>query len=76
MVIDMNESRLNTVAQLRAFLEGTLEVEFCALNNDTQRYEFIGALLKRLRYAQLRRSDKGVLLSEMDQSCRGSRCWG
>ena len=28
MVIDMNETRLNTVAQLRAFLEGTLEVKF------------------------------------------------
>jgi hypothetical protein len=41
MVIDMNESRLNTVAQLRAFLEGTLEVQFCALNDDTQRYAFI-----------------------------------
>lgn len=32
MVIDVNETRLSTVAQLRAFLEGTLEVEFCPLN--------------------------------------------
>jgi len=73
MVIDMNETRLNTVAQLRAFLEGTLEVEFCALNNDTQRYEFIGTLLKRLRYAQLRRTDKGVVLRCLERTTRYSR---
>jgi hypothetical protein len=48
MVIDMNEPRLNTVAQLRAFLEGTLEVQFCALNDDTQRYAFIHTLLLHL----------------------------
>ena len=47
MVIDMNESRLNTVAQLRAFLDGTLEVQFCAPSNDVQRYGFISAVLGR-----------------------------
>ena len=41
MVIDMNESRLRTVAQLRAFLDGTLEVQFCAPSNDVQRYGFL-----------------------------------
>ena len=73
MVIDMNESRLNSVAQLRAFLEGTLEVQFCPLNNDTQRYAFIGALLKRLRYAQLRRTDKGVVLRYLERTTGYSR---
>lgn len=32
-MIDMTESRLNTVARLHAFLEGTLEVRFRALND-------------------------------------------
>jgi transposase InsO family protein len=73
MVIDMNESRLNTVAQLRAFLEGTLEVQFCPLHDDTQRYAFIGALLKRLRYAQLRRADKGVVLRYLERTTGYSR---
>jgi len=73
MVIDMNETRLNTVGQLRAFLEGTLEVEFCALNNHTQRYAFIGTLLKRLRYAQLRRPDKGVVLRYLERTTGYSR---
>jgi hypothetical protein len=47
MVIDMNESRLNTVAQLSAFLNGTLEVNFCAPAGDCERYAFIGTVLER-----------------------------
>ena len=62
MVIDMNESRLNTVAQLRAFLEGTLEVRFVPLSEDTQRYALISAVLRRFAYGALRRADKGVVL--------------
>ena len=61
MVIDMNESQLKTVAQLRAFLEGTLEVQFRALDDDTQRYGFIAAVLKRFAYRRLGRADKGVV---------------
>ena len=38
MVIDMNETRLNTVAQLRAFLAGTLEVKFQPIRNDVERW--------------------------------------
>ena len=51
MVIDMNDSRLRTVAQLRAFLEGTPEGVFQPLRNDTERYGFITAVLKRLLLA-------------------------
>ena len=40
----MNESRLSTVAQLRAFLEGTLQVQFSPPQGDTQRYAFIEAV--------------------------------
>jgi transposase InsO family protein len=73
MVIDMNESRLNTVAQLRAFLEGTLEVQFCPLNDDTQRYAFIHTLLQRLGYAALGRADKGVVLRYLERTTGYSR---
>ena len=46
MVIDMNESKLRTLEQLRAFLQGTLEVEFFpAMGQDkAQRYAHIQAL--------------------------------
>lgn len=48
MVIDMSEQQLNTVAQLRAFLNGTPEVQFEPIGEDTERYAFIAAVLKRL----------------------------
>ena len=73
MVIDMNESRLNTVAQLRAFLKGTLEVEFCAPNSDSQRYQFISAVLTRFGYARLTRPDKGVVLRYLERTSGYSR---
>jgi transposase InsO family protein len=73
MVIDMNESRLNTVAQLRAFLDGTLEVQFCALSNDVQRYSFISAVLGRFGYAQLERAHKGVVLRYLEHTTGYSR---
>lgn len=73
MVIDMNEARLNTVAQLRAFLEGTLEVEFCALTDDTERYRFINSVLKRLGYALLGKPDKGVVLRYLERTTGYSR---
>ena len=37
MVINMNEQKLNTVAQLRAFLEGTEAVRFDVLGEDDKR---------------------------------------
>ena len=73
MVIDMNESRLNTVAQLRAFLQGTLEVRFCPLTNDTQRYAFIGTVLRRFTYRALGRADKGVVLRYLQHTTGYSR---
>ena len=36
MVIDMNETQLKTVAQLRAFLNGTPDVQFQSVGDDMQ----------------------------------------
>ena len=73
MVIDMNESQLSTVAQLRAFLNGTLEVQFCALSNDARRYGFVSAVLGRFAYACLGRADKGVVLRYLQRTTGYSR---
>jgi len=73
MVIDMNESRLDTVGQLRAFLEGTLEVQFCPLSNDSQRYAFISSVLRRFAYSALGRRDKGVVLRYLQHTTGYSR---
>lgn len=59
IVIDMNEQQLNTVAQLRAFLEGTEEVQFEPFEEDSKRYAFIAEVVRRLRYRRLKRPDKG-----------------
>ena len=72
MVIDMNDKKLNTVAQLRAFLEGTEEMQFDSLGED-KRYVFIAAVLKRLRYRHLIRSDKGVVMRYLQRTTGYSR---
>jgi len=68
MVIDMNEQQLNTVAQLRAFLNGTQEVQFEPIDEDTQRYAFVAAVVQRLRYGRLPRPDKGVVMRYLERT--------
>lgn len=73
MVIDMNEQRLNTVAQLRAFLNGTQEVQFEPQGEDSQRYAFIAAVVARLRYGRLSRPEKGVVMRYLERTTGYSR---
>ncbi len=73
MVIDMNETQLNTVAQLRAFLDGTLEVQFQSRNDEAQRYRFITSVLRRFAYRRLGRADKGVVLRYLERTTGYSR---
>ena len=73
MVIDMNETQLKTVAQLRAFLNGRLEVKFQSISNDAKRYEFIGAVLNRFAYRRLGRKDKGTVLRYIERTTGYSR---
>jgi len=74
MVIDMKEAQLCTVAHLRAFLEGTLEVEFgLDSEGEAQRYGFIAAVLSRLSYRSLGRTDRGVVLRYLERTTGYSR---
>src|ERR1019366_4699012 len=59
-VIDMNDAKLHTLDQLRAFLNGTVAVGFSV--DAHERYDFITRILRRFGYARLRRADKGVVL--------------
>jgi hypothetical protein len=43
MVIDMDETRLQTISQLSAFLAGTLEVQFSVPDSDDRRYATVGS---------------------------------
>ena len=73
MVIDMNEQELKTVAQLRAFLNGTQAVQFEPQGEDSQRYAFIAAVVQRLRYGRLTRPDKGVVMHYLERTTGYSR---
>ena len=73
MVIDMNEEQLNTVAQVRAFLNGTQEVRFEPKGEDPERYAFIAAVVKRLDYDRLPRPDKGVVMRYLARTTGYSR---
>ena len=54
----MNDTQLETIEQIRAFLAGTEAVEFL-MESPLERYRWIQATLIRLRYVSLSKGDKG-----------------
>lgn len=60
MVIDMNDAKLRTLDQVRAFLQGTVALDLCIRPGD--RYEFISRTVRRLGYARLSRAHEGLVL--------------
>ncbi len=73
MVIDMNETRLCSLEQLKAFLDGTAGVQFRPFEGDDARYAHIKVVLGRLAYAWLKRGDKGVVLRYLGRTTGYSR---
>jgi transposase InsO family protein len=69
MVIDMDETRLQTISQLQVFLGGTVEVRFRVPDNDEARYAHIVSVAQRFGYARLNRPDKGVVLGYLIATC-------
>jgi transposase InsO family protein len=60
MVIDMNDSKLQSLDQLRAFLNGTTTVDFSV--SPSERYEFIVRTIRRFGYSRLKRRDKSAVM--------------
>ena len=74
MVINMNETRLATIAQLREFLAGSVAIEFGAHDsNDCERYAHISRVLKRFDYPRLKRGEAGVVLAYLRRTSGYSR---
>ena len=71
MVIDMNDEQLHTLAQLRAFLDGTAAVDFAVAAE--ARYDFIARTVRRFGYGRLKRADKGVVLRFLERVSGYSR---
>ena len=71
MVVNMDESKLCSIAQLSEFLAGTLEVNFNS--GDAERYAHISRVLKRLGYPQLGKRERGVVLAYLRRTSGYSR---
>ena len=71
MVINMNDEQLHTLADLQAFLAGTVAMDFTVTAE--QRYEFIARTVRRFGYARLKRADKAVVLRFLERVSGYSR---
>ena len=65
MVIDMNDEQLHTLADLQAFLDGTVALDFTVAAEE--RYEFIARTVRRFGYGRLKRVDKAVILRFLER---------
>lgn len=73
-MIDMNETKLTTLEQVRAFLAGTAEVGFCATSvGEDERYRHISSVLARFGYKRLKKPDKGLILRYLERTTDYSR---
>jgi len=73
MVINMNEAKLTTLEQTRAFIQGTNAVEFSPYQADDDRYRHISNVLTHLNYQRLSKPDKGVVLRYLERTTGYSR---
>lgn len=71
MVINMEEAKLTTLAQIKAFLDGTNEVAFRVPKDE--RNAFIERVFKCFGYAAHGRADKGTLLRYIERMTGLSR---
>ena len=71
MVIDMNDEQLHTLAQIQAFLDGTVAVGFAVALEE--RYGFIARTVRRFGYARLKRAQKAVVLRFLERVSGYSR---
>ena len=69
----MNETQLSTLAQLEAFVAGTAAVVFQPKEGEDERYRHISGVLRRFRYATLKRADKGTVLRYLQHTTGYSR---
>ena len=73
MVIDMNETQVRTLEQVRQVLEGTQALEFRRAKDDEGCYGWIDAVLRRFDYRQLPRGDRAPVLAYLQRLSGYSR---
>jgi transposase InsO family protein len=73
MVIDMNETQVRTLEQVRQVLQGTEALQFERPEDNAGRYAWIDLVLKRFGYRQLPRQDRGDVLAYVQRLSGFSR---
>lgn len=73
MVIDMNETQVRTLEQVRQVLQGTQALQLRRPQDDAGRYAWIESVLQRFGYRQLSRCDRGVVLAYVQRLSGYSR---
>lgn len=68
----MNDERIRTLEQVRRFLDGTADVEFL-IDTKGNRYEWVEETLKRFRYLERSKLEKGLLLKFLEKVSGYSR---
>lgn len=64
----MNESKIQTLDQVRQFLDGTRDVHFAIARDDQSRYAHISDVVRRFGYRRLGRPDKGLVLRYLQRT--------
>jgi hypothetical protein len=73
MVIDMNESKLATLEQIREFLAGTSDVAFAIPAEEPRLRAFVAKVLQRFRYFSRPKGQRGLLFEYMQRLSGYSR---
>jgi len=68
----MNDEQLQTIEQVKQFLEGSEAVEFRGLTTE-EKYRWIKEVLIRFKYHRLKRDEKGVMRSYIERITGYSR---
>ena len=58
----MKLEKLQTITEMKAFIEGTQAIAFAVAANKDERYQFVEGILKKFKYTTLKRYDRGVVI--------------
>ncbi len=72
MVTYMNDKKIRSLEDIRAFLAGTTQMEFSIKGKD-ERYRWIEQTLRRFKYRTLGRAERGVVLRYLERVSGYSR---
>jgi len=58
----MKLDALNTIEEMEAFLNGSQAIAFAVASTKDERYQFVSDILKKFRYFDLKRREKGIVI--------------